>query len=59
MEMAGLTLTALKSGVVLLGDDLTFEEKLTVPIWAARSRLEALRLPGPLPPHPPPAAPAC
>ncbi|HET9299772.1 MAG TPA: hypothetical protein VFO11_07480, partial [Candidatus Polarisedimenticolaceae bacterium] len=44
MEVAGLTLAALKSGVVLLGDDLTFEEKLTVPILGGEVRLEALRL---------------
>ncbi|HEX5042409.1 MAG TPA: hypothetical protein VFV75_05860 [Candidatus Polarisedimenticolaceae bacterium] len=44
MEVAGLTLAALKSGVVLLGDDLTFEEKLTVPILGGEVRFEALRL---------------
>jgi hypothetical protein len=44
MEVAGLTLAALKSGVVLLGDDLTFEERLTVPILGGEVRLEALRL---------------
>jgi len=44
MEVAGLTLAALKSGVALLGDDLTFQEKLTVPAFGGEVRFEALRL---------------
>jgi hypothetical protein len=44
MEVAGLTVAALRSGVALAGDDLTFGETLTVPTLGGEVRLEALRL---------------
>jgi translocation and assembly module TamB len=44
VEVSGLTLAALRSGVVLLGDDLTFEEALTIPALGGEVRFDALRI---------------
>lgn len=44
VEVSGLTLAALRSGVVLVGDDLTFEETLTIPALGGEVRFEALTL---------------
>lgn len=44
VEVAGLTLAALQSGVVCVGDDLSFQETLTVPTLGGEVRFEAARL---------------